>query len=79
MVSSLLSVNSQLRRLARSSVMEVRREATNVSPTAVGLSGNADLSQVRVVDHLTPKMQKVYAEAKAFKGLLPIPILLGQE
>ena len=47
--------------------MDVRREAKNVSATAVGLSGNADLSQVRVVDHPTPKMQKVYAEAKAFK------------
>ena len=55
------------RRLARNSVMDVRREATNVSVTAVGLSGNADLSQVRVVGHPTPKMQKVYAEAKAFK------------
>ena len=49
------------RRLARNRVMAVRKEAD------IGLSEEDDMSSARVVDHLTPRKHKLYADAKAFQ------------
>ena len=56
------------RRLARNAVMAVRREISSVSPTDLGLPADEDLSHTRVVDHLSPKRQQLYTDAKNFKS-----------
>ena len=56
-----------IRRLSKNDVMNQRRNASRVDPSAVGLSDDASLSAVRIFDHLTPRMQKVLFEAKRIK------------
>ena len=56
-----------VRRLIREEVMSRRQEITRVDPKDVGLGDTADLSNSMVLDHLTPKAQKLLAEAKKFK------------
>jgi len=56
-----------VRRLVREEVMSRRREITRVDPKDVGLGDTADLSNSMVLDHLTPKVQELLAEAKKFK------------
>ena len=56
------------RRLARNAVMAVRREISSVSPTDLGLPRDEDLSHTRIVDHLSPKRQQLYTDAKNFKS-----------
>lgn len=53
-----------VRRLIREEVMSRRQEITRVDPKDVGLGDTADLSNSMVLDHLTPKAQKLLAEAK---------------
>ena len=55
------------RRLARNRVMAVRKEACKINPTDIGLSEEDDMPSARVVDHLTPRKHKLYADAKAFQ------------
>ena len=56
-------------RLAKERVMECRKDAgSTVDPSAIGLPGQAFLSEVRIFDHLTPKMQSILCEAKKFKN-----------
>lgn len=55
------------RRLARDEVMAVRREITNVPPSNVGLSEDANLSRAIILDHLSPKLQELLSEAKKFR------------
>ena len=55
------------RRLARNKVMAVRAEASSVRARDIGLNLEVLLVNVRLVDHLTPKMQKLFVDAKAFK------------
>ena len=49
--------------------MAVRKskEARKVPIINIGLEEKDDLSNVRIVDHLTPKQQKLFVKAKAFK------------
>ena len=54
-------------RLSKDNVMNQRRNASRVDPSAVGFSEDVSLSAVRIFDHLTPRMQKVLFEAKRFK------------
>ncbi|XP_022777579.1 uncharacterized protein LOC111319005 [Stylophora pistillata] len=56
-----------IRRLSKDDVMNHKRNASKVAPSAVGLPDGASLSAVRIFDHLTPRMQKVLFEAKRFK------------
>ena len=56
-----------IRRLSKDNVMNQRRNASRVDPSAVGFSEDVSLSAVRIFDHLTPRMQKVLFEAKRFK------------
>lgn len=55
------------RRLARNKVMAVRTEVSSVCARDIGLNDEIWLSNVRLVDHLTPKTQKLFIDAKAFK------------
>ena len=56
-----------VRRLARNNVMAVRREASSVAARDVGLEDSQDMSKVLILDHLTPRMQELYGNAKSFK------------
>ena len=56
-----------VRRLARNNVMAVRREASSVAAQDVGLEGSQDMSKILILDHLTPRMQELYGNAKSFK------------
>ena len=49
--------------------MECRKDAgSTVNPSAIGLPDQAFSSEVRIFDHLTPKMQSILFEAKKFKN-----------
>ncbi|PFX27280.1 hypothetical protein AWC38_SpisGene8044 [Stylophora pistillata] len=56
-----------VRRLAKESVMNHRKDACKLDPASVGLPEDASLSAVRIFDHLSPRMQTVLFEAKKFK------------
>ena len=56
-----------IRRLSKDNVMNQKRNASTVDPSAVGFSDDVSLSAVRILDHLTPRMQKVLFEANRFK------------
>ena len=56
------------RRLAKESVMARRKDACKSIPANPGLPDGVSLSSVRIFDHLTPKMQIVFSEAKKFKS-----------
>ena len=52
-----------IRRLARNEVMSKRKEGRSVDPSTIGLhEGN-----VLLLDHLTPRLQQLYSDAKEFK------------
>ena len=55
------------RRLSKDNVMNQRRNASRVDPSAAGFSEDVSLSAVRIFDHLTPRMQKALFDAKRFK------------
>ena len=52
-------------RLAKERVVECRNL---LKPSAIVLPDQAFLSEVRIFDHLTPKMQSILCEAKKFKN-----------
>ena len=56
------------RRLAKEAVMARRKDACKSIPANLGLPDGVSLTSVRIFDHLTPKMQTVFAEAKKFKS-----------
>ena len=56
------------RRLAKELVMARRKDACKSIPANLGLPDGVSLSSVRIFDHLTPKMQTVFSEAKKFKS-----------
>ena len=56
-----------VRRLARERVMAVRRNMRSVDPRQVNLPPETSLNQAGVYDHLTPRRQKLFADAKSFK------------
>ena len=56
------------RRLARNSVMAARKDVSKVDPVLIGLTEEADLSSAMLIDHLSPRMQELYAEAKGFQA-----------
>ena len=57
-----------VRRLSKEAVMARRNDACKANPSSLGFGEGVSLSSVRVFDHLTPKMQHVFTEAKKFKG-----------
>ncbi|PFX15354.1 hypothetical protein AWC38_SpisGene20429 [Stylophora pistillata] len=52
------------RRLAKEAVMARRKDACKPNPINLGLPDRTSLSSVRLFDHLTSKMQKVFSEGK---------------
>ena len=56
------------RRLARELVMARRKDACKSIPVNLGLPDGVSLSSVRIFDHLIPKMQTVFSEAKKLKS-----------
>ncbi|XP_068717218.1 uncharacterized protein [Montipora capricornis] len=55
------------RRIATETVMAVRQDACKSNPINLGLPDRVPLSSVSLFDHLTPKLQIVFSEAKKFK------------
>ena len=47
--------------------MAVRREASSVAARDGGLEESQDMSKILILDHLTPRMQELYGNAKSFK------------
>ena len=56
------------RRIVKEEVVNWRKEACKVSATSIGLPANCFLRNVRIFDHLTPKTQKLLADAKKFQA-----------
>ena len=56
-----------IRRLARNEVISKRKEGRSVDPSTIGLHKGADMSSVLLLDHLTPRLQQLYSDAKEFK------------
>ena len=56
-----------VRRLSKEAVMARRNDACKADPSSLGFGEGISLSSVRLFDHLTPKMQHVFTEAKKFK------------
>ena len=54
-------------RLARNKVINLRNESHNLCPANLGLAESVNLSNIRIFDHLTPRMQSIFYEAKRFK------------
>ena len=48
--------------------MARRKDVCKSVPVNLGLPEGVSLSSVRIFDHLTPKMQIVFSEAKKFKS-----------
>ena len=48
--------------------MARRKDACKSIPVNLGLPEGVSLSSVRIFDHLIPKMQTVFSEAKKFKS-----------
>ena len=55
------------RRLARDSVLSKSKDACNGDPSHLGFSRRVSIEFVRIVQCLSPKMQKVFSDAKKFK------------
>ena len=55
------------RRLAREEVMKRRTAVPLVQPREIGLSDAVVLTNAKIVDHLTPSAQELFAAAKSFK------------
>ena len=56
-----------IRRLAREEVMKRRTAISFVQPREIGLSDAVVLTNAKIVDHLTPSTQELFAAAKSFK------------
>ena len=48
--------------------MAARKDVSKVDPVLIGLTEEADLSRAMLIDHLSPRMQELYAEAKGFQA-----------
>ena len=56
-----------IRRLAKSEVINRRRDSCKVDPSGLGFSVDVSLGAVQIFDHLSPRLQRVVFEAKKFK------------
>ena len=58
------------RRLVRNKVIAARKKATNVRAETIGLKSNTDAypNRIMIVEHLTPKIQTLFSEAKRFQN-----------
>ena len=44
------------------------KEANKVSASIIGFDEDLSMSNARVVEHLNPRLQKLFSDAKAFKN-----------
>ncbi|XP_067053882.1 uncharacterized protein [Acropora muricata] len=51
-----------VRRLARNMVINLRLESHSLRPANLGFAESVNLSNVRIFDHLTPRMQSIFYE-----------------
>ena len=56
-----------VRRLAKEKVMKARRNIPNIEPQALGYDSDVSLENAGIYDHLTPRLQSLLNEAKAYK------------
>ena len=56
-----------VRRLAKDKVMAARREVHSLNAAHLCLDTRADVSQINLYGHLTPRIQKLLHESKKFK------------
>ena len=56
-----------VRRKAKESVMNQRREVESISPSTLCYSSETFLAQAKIYDHLTPRLQHLLSEANKFK------------
>ena len=56
-----------VRRLTRGEVMIKKREMRKIDPISVGLPQETSLQNAAVFDHLTPRLQQLFANAKKVK------------
>ena len=52
-----------VRRLAQYKVINLRLESHNLRPANLGFAESVNLSNVRIFDHLTTRMQSIFYEA----------------
>ena len=57
------------RQITKDQLMNCRRNINKVSPNIVGFASDAQLSEARIYEHLTPSLQKLLFEAKKFQQL----------
>ena len=56
-----------VRRVVKEQVMNVRKNACKVRAADLGLQAEDSLDEARILDHLTPQVQKLLAQAKKFQ------------
>ena len=71
-------IQKRIQNSKRANVLTCKR-ARNINPSSLNCDENADLSKLGVFDHLTPKTQEFFFEAKKFKNQESEPILLDKE
>ena len=55
------------RRVIKEQVMNKRKDACKISSTSIGLAADCSLEEVRLFDHLTPRIQQLLADVKKFQ------------
>lgn len=56
-----------VRRVVKEQIMRVRKDVCKVSATDIGLQMDKSLEEARILDHLTPQVQKLLADAKKYQ------------
>ena len=57
------------RRMARDKVLASRRNTTQLTTEALGLSPTAEVNRIRIYSHLTPRLQELLHAAKAHQNM----------
>ena len=55
------------RRLARAAVLSKRKDVSKIKPTDIGLAEEDEIPSIRIVEHLVPRVQKLFSDVKAFR------------
>ena len=55
------------RRLARAAVFSKRKDVSKIKPTDIGLAEEDEIPSIRIVEHLVPRVQKLFSDVKAFR------------
>ena len=55
------------REVMKEQAMNKRKDTWKTSPTSIGLAADCSLEEVRLFDHLTPRIQQLLADVKKFQ------------